>query len=181
LDDVKPIADLVNHAAPGAAPRFVDRVGDFQVQCDDRALVLSGRFPEATVWRFDLTTFDGQFDMRKLYVRSGNCAFPDDASIWTRKHAALLGDLDKGRTYCGPWEIFDSQGDLPLPHPRETGIVAAVRPRRDPGQGQGGVAFSRSLCGPGGPSEQVHGLCLRREARLGQHGQDLRGGVQAAA
>src|SRR5687767_12078686 len=68
-DEVKPIADLVNTAGPGRPPRFRDRVGEFQVATKDRALVITGDFPEATVWRFDLSTFDGQFDMRKLYVK----------------------------------------------------------------------------------------------------------------
>src|SRR4051812_3424254 len=73
-DDIKPIADLVNTAEPGKPIRFGDRVGKFQVRSDDRALVITGEFPEANIWRFDLTTFDGQFDMRKLYLpNSANC------------------------------------------------------------------------------------------------------------
>src|ERR1043166_4897033 len=92
-DQVKPIADLVNTAAPGKSPRFVDRVGKFQVKTEDRALLISGDFPEANIWRFDLTTFDGQFDMRKLYVeKSANCAYPDANSLWTRKLTEFLGD-----------------------------------------------------------------------------------------
>src|SRR5437870_1192986 len=85
-DDVKPIADLVNTAGPGKPPAFADRVGKFRVEADGRALVITGDFPGANVWRFDLTTFDGQFDMRKLYLPdSANCAYPDPNSIWTRK------------------------------------------------------------------------------------------------
>src|SRR5215213_8313997 len=74
-DDVKPIADLINSAEPGKSVRFNDRVGKFQVKGDDRALVITGDFPEANVSRFDLTTFEGQFDMRKLYLpNSASCA-----------------------------------------------------------------------------------------------------------
>src|SRR5688572_24084203 len=79
-DDVTPIADLVNEAAPGGPPRFVDRVGRFRVRTEERALVIEGEFPSANIWRFDLTTFDGQFDMRKLYAAEGKCAYPDPRS-----------------------------------------------------------------------------------------------------
>ena len=48
-----------------ATPEFVDRVGDFRVQVEGRALTITGDFPEANIWRFDLTTFDGAFDMRE--------------------------------------------------------------------------------------------------------------------
>jgi len=112
-DGVEPIADLINTAGPGAAPKFADRVGNFQVRVEDRALLISGTFPQATIWRFDLTTFDGQFDMRKLYVPHGNCAFPDDRSIGTRAIGELLGDPEKGRTYTGPWEIFNGRWLVP--------------------------------------------------------------------
>ena len=113
-DDVKPIADLINQAEPGKAPRFADRVGKFKVETDERALVITGEFPEANVWRFDLTTFDNQFDMRKLYVAdSANCAFPDTNSIWTRKLTALLGDKEKGKTSTGPWGIYGGKWLVP--------------------------------------------------------------------
>ena len=112
-DHVEPIADLVNVAGPGAAARFIDRVGKFRVTTKDRALLITGLFPAANVWRFDLTTFDGQFDMRKLYVQWGNCAFPDNRSIWTRRLTELLGDPEKGRTCTGPWEIFNGKWLVP--------------------------------------------------------------------
>ena len=112
-DGVEAIADLVNAAEPGAAPRFADRLGTFEATTRDRALMVRGRFPSATVWRFDLTTFDGQFDMRKLYVPFGKCAFPDDGSVWTRRLTRLLGDPEKGRTHTGPWEIFKGKWLVP--------------------------------------------------------------------
>lgn len=112
-DDVQPIADLVNAAKPGAAPVFSDRVGNFRVRVEGRALVVTGDFPEASIWRFDMTTFDDQFDMRKLYVQFGNCAFPDKNSLWTRKHTDLLGDAQKGISYTGPWEIFKGKWLVP--------------------------------------------------------------------
>jgi len=110
---VEPIADLINTNEPGAPPKFVDRVGKFRVETRERGLVISTDFPEANVWRFDLTTFDGRFDMRKLYVEHGKCAFPDRASLWTRRHAELLGDREKGLTHTGPWEIFGGKWLVP--------------------------------------------------------------------
>lgn len=113
-DDVKPIADLVNTAQPGKPPRFVDRVDKFQIQTDERALVLIGDFPEANIWRFDLTTFDGQFDMRKLYIeKSANCAYPDPKSMWTRKLTEFLGDSEKGITATGPWGTYNGKWIVP--------------------------------------------------------------------
>ena len=84
-DRVEPIADLINTSEPGGRPRFVDRIGAFQVTLQGRALEITGSFPSATVWRFDLTTFDQQFDMRRLYVAYGKCAFADPKSIWSRR------------------------------------------------------------------------------------------------
>jgi len=102
-DGVEPIADLVNTAGPESAPKFVDRVGEFRVTAHDRALTISGPFPKANVWRFDLTTFDDQFDIRTLYVEYGKCAFPDPRSIGTarpRHHRTRrlirIGDLPWG-------------------------------------------------------------------------------------
>ena len=112
-DGVEPIADLANTAGPDAEPKFVDRLGQFQATVQDRALLIAGVFPEANVWRFDLTTFDGQFDVRKLYVPYGKCAFPDDRSIRTRRLTELLGDAEKGRTYTGPWEVFNGKWLVP--------------------------------------------------------------------
>ena len=113
-DDVKPIADLVNGAEPGKPVRFADRVGKFQVKSDDRALAITGEFPEANIWRFDLTTFDGQFDMRKLYVpKSSNCAYPDRNAVWTRNLTALLGDPELGITATGPWGIYGGKWLVP--------------------------------------------------------------------
>src|SRR6185436_6446354 len=67
-DGVKPLADLVNTAEPGKGVKFADRVGKFAVATEgESALIISGEFPEANIWRFDLTTFDKQFDMRTLY------------------------------------------------------------------------------------------------------------------
>src|SRR5438094_9420522 len=84
-DEVKPIADLVNRADPGKGVKFIDRIGKFQVTAEDRVLTISGDFPEANIWRFDLTTFERQFDMRKLYIeKSANVAFPDPKSLGTR-------------------------------------------------------------------------------------------------
>ena len=112
-DGVAPVADLINTAKPGALPEFADRVGRFEATAEGRALRIAGDFPKATIWRFDLTTFDGQFDMRRLYVPWGKCAFPDDSSIWTRRLTRLLGDAEKGRTYTGPWEIFKGKWLVP--------------------------------------------------------------------
>ena len=112
-DDVQPIADLANAARPGAAPQFSDRVGNFRVKVEGRVLIVTGDFPEANIWRFDMTTFENQFDMRKLYVQYGNCAFPDKNSLWTRKHTDLLGDAQKGISYTGPWEIFSGKWLVP--------------------------------------------------------------------
>jgi len=113
-DDVPPIADLANAAKPDAAPQFADRVGNFRVKVEGRALIVTGDFPEANIWRFDVTTFENQFDMRKLYVQYGNCAFPDKDSLWTRKHTDLLGDdAQKGISYTGPWEIFGGKWLVP--------------------------------------------------------------------
>jgi len=112
-DGVEPIADLVNTAAPGQPPAIADRVGSFQVKTGGRALVISGAFPKATVWRFDLTTFDGQFDMRRLYVPYGFCAYPNPHSIQTRRIAKLLGDAEKALTHTGPWEIFNGEWKVP--------------------------------------------------------------------
>jgi len=107
------LADLVNTAAPGESPVFRDRLGTFQVRADGRALVLAGTFPAATVWRFDLSTFDGRFDMRRLYVPYGFVAFPDRNSIQTRRLAKLLGDADKALTHTGPWEIVGGEWLVP--------------------------------------------------------------------
>jgi len=112
-DDVQPIADLLNAAKPGTPPLFSDRVGSFRAKVEGRALVVTGDFPEANIWRFDVTTFGEQFDMRKLYVQYGNCAFPDKNSLWTRKHTDLLGNAQKGITYTGPWEIFGGKWLVP--------------------------------------------------------------------
>lgn len=112
-DNVQPIADLANVARPSDAPSFTDRVGSFRVKVEGRALVVTGEFPEANIWRFDMTTFDDQFDMRKLYVQYGNCAFPDKNSLWTRKHIDLLEDGQKGINYTGPWEIFGGKWLVP--------------------------------------------------------------------
>ncbi len=112
-DGVRPVADLVNAARPGSVPVFCDRIGLFEVLVDGRALIVSGSFPSATVWRFDLATFDGRFDMRRLYVPYGFVAFPDRNSIQTRRLAKLLGDADKALTHTGPWEIFNGQWLVP--------------------------------------------------------------------
>jgi len=112
-DGVKPIADLVNVAAPPKAPRFADRIGRFEVAAAGRALTISGVFPAAGIWRFDLTTFDGQFDMRRLYVPYGSVAYPDANAIHTRRLAKLLGSADKALTHTGPWDIFNGQWKVP--------------------------------------------------------------------
>ena len=113
-DDVKPIADLVNKAEPGKAPRFVDRVSKFTVTTEDRALTITGDFPEANIWRFDLTTFDKQFDMRKLYVeKSANVAYPDPKSLGTRQMTQLLGDPEKALTSTGPWGVYGGKWLMP--------------------------------------------------------------------
>ena len=64
-DRVEPIADLVNTAEPGRQPTFVDRVGKFQVKVQSRSLDIIGDFPEANIWRFDLTTFDDRFGLNQ--------------------------------------------------------------------------------------------------------------------
>lgn len=113
-DDVKPIADCVNLAEPGKGVKFADRVGKFQVQSEDRALIITGDFPEANIWRFDLTTFDKQFDMRTLYIeKSANCAYPDPKSLGTRQMTKLLGDSAKALTATGPWSIYGGKWMLP--------------------------------------------------------------------
>ena len=105
-DDVKPIAELVNSAEPGTRPAFKDQVGRFKVKIRDRAIVLTGVFPRATVWRFDVCTFDGQHDIRMGYVPYSKCAYPDPNSVLTKRFAALLGDKEKALTHTGPWEFF---------------------------------------------------------------------------
>lgn len=112
-DDVEPISDLINTAAPGEPIKFEDRVGKFQVASEDRALIITGEFPEANVWRFDVTTFDGQYDMARTYTVWGNCAYPDPNSIWSRKFTELLGDPEKGLTHTGPWEIHNGKWKVP--------------------------------------------------------------------
>lgn len=113
-DDVDPIADLVNTAQPGDKPQFADRAGAFRVSIDGRALVITGNFPKASVWRFDLTTFDDQFDMRKLYVPdSAHVAFPDPDSVQTRRIGRLLGDPKKGLTHTGPWATYGGRWRVP--------------------------------------------------------------------
>ena len=112
-DQVKPIAELVNTAAPGKVPAFQDRVGSFGVETSGRALIIRGNFPKATIWRFDLSTFDGQFDMSRLYVEHGFCAYPNAGSIQTRRLAKLLGDPQKALTHTGPWEIFNGEWKVP--------------------------------------------------------------------
>ncbi|MBM4030747.1 MAG: hypothetical protein FJ291_03075 [Planctomycetes bacterium] len=115
-DGVQPIADLVNAAEPGKLPAFRDRLGSFKAEARERALLVTGSFPEANVWRFDLTTADGQFDVRRLYVEHGGVAFPDPNSVQTRRIGKLLGDPAKGLTHTGPWEIFN--GDWLVPTAR---------------------------------------------------------------
>jgi hypothetical protein len=112
-DSVKPIADLVNTAEAGKAPRFGDSVGSFRADVSGRAIRVTGKFPTAGVWRFDLTTFDGRFDMRQLYVPYGSAAYPNVNSIHTRRLAKLLGSADKALTHTGPWEIFNGQWKVP--------------------------------------------------------------------
>ncbi len=112
-DSVKPIADLVNTAKSGAPPRFGDRVGSFRAETSGRAILITGEFPTKGIWRFDLTTFDGQFDMRQLYVPYGSVAHPDAKSIHTRRLAKLLGSAEKALTHTGPWEIFNGQWKVP--------------------------------------------------------------------
>jgi len=112
-DGVEPIADLVNTAEPGKPPAFRDRVGSFKVEAEDRALLVTGSFPKANVWRFDLTTADGQFDMRRLYVEYGAVACPDPDSIQTRRIGKLLGDPARGLSHTGPWEVFNGEWKVP--------------------------------------------------------------------
>ncbi len=112
-DNVEPTTDLVNTAGVGATPKFVDRLGKFHVQVEGRVLNITGDFPEANIWRFDLATFDGAFDVRKLYVAWGKCAFPDRNSLSTARHAELLGDAERGLTNTGPWEIFNGKWLVP--------------------------------------------------------------------
>ena len=112
-DGVQVHADLVNTAAPGKTPAFRDCVGAFEARADERALVITGSFPKATVWRFDLTSFDGRLDMARLYVPYGFVAFPDPKSIHTRRIGQLLGDPAKGLTHTGPWEIFNGDWKVP--------------------------------------------------------------------
>ena len=112
-DEVKPISDLVNTAAPGKGAKFVDRVGKFQVTSEDRALSIAGEFPEPNIWRFDLTTFDGQFDLRGTYTVWGKCAYPNPEAIWSRRFGELLADPEKGLTHTGPWEIFNGKWKVP--------------------------------------------------------------------
>ena len=112
-DGVKPVADLVNTSKPGDAPRFGDRVGSFQAEASGRAIRITGKFPSAGIWRFDLTTSDGQFDMRQLYVPYGSVAYPDANSIHTRRLAKLLGSAEKALTHTGPWEIFNGEWKVP--------------------------------------------------------------------
>ncbi|MDP7255076.1 MAG: heparinase II/III family protein [Planctomycetota bacterium] len=110
---MKPIAEMVNQAAPGAAIEFKDRMADFTVKADGRALLITGTFPEPNYWRFDLTSFDGQFDMRKLYAKVANCAFHDPNSIHTKRLEHFLGDKEKALTHTGPWEILGGKWLVP--------------------------------------------------------------------
>jgi hypothetical protein len=111
-DDVTPIADLVNGAPAGEAPRFSDRVGGFTVRSEGRWLEIRGTFPRASVWRFDLVSRDGSFDMRRLYAPIGRVGYPDPHSIHARRLAALLGP-EKARTHTGPWEIVNGEWRVP--------------------------------------------------------------------
>jgi len=115
-DGVRPVADLVNQARPGQEPAFRDRLGRFEVAAKPRALLLTGEFAKATLWRFDLSTFDGQFDMRRLYAAWGTAAFPDANAVHTRRLATFLGDPAKALTHTGPWEVFN--GDWLVPTAR---------------------------------------------------------------
>ena len=112
-DDVKPITDLENAAEPGKR-RALSIVSASFRSIPRSALIISGEFPEANIWRFDLTTFDKQFDMRKLYVeKSANCAYPDPKSLGTRQMTELLGDPEKGITSTGPWGIYGGKWLVP--------------------------------------------------------------------
>ena len=112
-DEVVPVVDLVNTAKPGSKPVFKDRLGGFAVAAEDRALTITGDFPRATIWRFDVTTFDQQYDMRRLYVKHGNVAYPNPDSIWSRRFAALLGDPEKALTHTGPWDVYGGEWMVP--------------------------------------------------------------------
>ncbi|MDP6113015.1 MAG: heparinase II/III family protein [Planctomycetota bacterium] len=112
-DDVVPISDLLNTAGPGKPVKFVDRVGGFHMSSEGRALLITGEFPEANIWRFDLTTFDDQFDMSRTYTVWGHCAYPNPDSIWTRRFAKLLADPEKALTHTGPWETHNSKWKVP--------------------------------------------------------------------
>jgi hypothetical protein len=104
-DGVEPVADLQNQSEPGQTPKFVDRVGQFSVIQDGDALVLKGAF-QPNIWRFDTTTFDGQFDMKRLYVPDYKATNPDPDSLWS---AELRRRFGEGFAFAtGPWEIYET-------------------------------------------------------------------------
>jgi Phosphodiester glycosidase len=109
---VVPIADLVNTPSAAGAPRFGDLRGGFAVRTFERSLIITGSFPRPSVYRFDLTTLDGRFDMRRLYVPHGGVAFPDPDSVTTRALSTLLGP-EAALTHTGPWEIFSGEWKVP--------------------------------------------------------------------
>jgi len=113
-NEVEPISDLINTAEMGQPVKFVDRVGKFQIEQEsDRAFVIRGSFPKASIWRFDICSFDGAFDMKNTYTAYGHCAYPDPRSIGTEKAAKIVGDKEKALTHTGPWEIFNGRWLVP--------------------------------------------------------------------
>ncbi len=113
-DEVEVIADFVNTSQPGKPAQFIDRVGEFRISVEDRALIITGDFPTASIWRFDLTTFEHQFDMRKLYVPdSAHVAFPDLNAVQTRRVGQMLGDPKKGLSHTGPWATYGGKWRVP--------------------------------------------------------------------
>ncbi|MBI2194212.1 MAG: hypothetical protein HYU36_19725 [Planctomycetes bacterium] len=103
-DAVEPIADLQNHAGPGQPAQFTDRLGGLTATVEGDAIVIRGPL-EPGIWRFDYTTFDGQFDMKRLYVAPNTPVNPDPGSLGSRGLQRRFGD--EYATATGPWEIYD--------------------------------------------------------------------------
>ncbi|MFQ5809267.1 MAG: hypothetical protein ACE5JM_06580, partial [Armatimonadota bacterium] len=111
-DGVRPVADLRNESRAGRTARFVDQLGKLAVTQQDDALVIRGVF-RPNIWRIDYTTFDGQFDMKRLYIPGYEPVDPDPDSLWSAEFRRRFGEEYTFAT--GPWDIY---GEWRLPTAR---------------------------------------------------------------